>query len=1118
MRRSSVHPPVRRSAAWKAWTTIALISLAAGWAVSAAQRWRLEGAIHDSLQRAAEREAVGLLQATLTGTDMGAVEISGLFDPDIKTLALQTDVAQSRLLRPGETHLRAIAASMDGDEAFVVNRDKVIIAEWVRLANQQAIGLNLAHRGYVQQALQGRASIFTTLSSLQQQRVLYFAAPIHAGYQQAGDIIGVMVGRKLPDMLYPFLKSDRHQDALLLSPHGVVFAASRQEWEQSLVGPATDERARLLTATRRYAALFKDPSASRLLPFDPDAGPVIALEGRRLARAVVPIEWNDPDGPWRLVLLKDLDLAMSGERQLALAVVAAGLLAGGLALMRQFRASRDAGARQVAAIRARADQLREIFRLAPIGVAVILNRQTEFVNPALAAQLGVSLHGAWPDCAADAGSQALMNQVLAERRELHRAEVRLLDIERRPRDFLLSTMRIDYEGDKPALVLWLVDVTRRRQAAREATRAKEAAEAEAHAKSSFLVSMSHEIRTPMNVIIGMSDLALRTGMDARQRTYLEKANGAAISLLGLIDDLLDLSRMESGRLTLEAAPFDLVQVLDHMVNLIGLRAQDKGVELLLHLPGDVPTALIGDPARLGQVLVNLGNNAVKFTDEGEVIVRVERVAPALPPVGDAAETADDVTLRFSVRDSGIGLSEEACARLFSSFVQADTSTTRKYGGSGLGLAISRQLVERMGGSIGVDSRPGEGATFFFTVRLGLQSEAPAAAAAPVDFSRLRVLVVDDNRAAREILGALCEGFGMRVAYAVNGANAVQSVLEAQAAREPVDLVLMDWHMPVLDGLEAARLIVDGRLETPPAVLLVTAFGRDDALTAALAAFDPHHRPVQLNKPVTASTLLSAIATAKGHAYRPPPPAPRLRATTRQAMLRLAGARLLVVEDDPASQELAAELLRAAGLAVTLAGNGREALDRLATSPAGYDAVLLDCQMPVMDGYETTRQIRRNPAWRELPVIALTASAMLGDRERILAAGMNDHLPKPLNVERLFETLARWLAPAGPEAVADTATEASEMATAAATTARATAEAASPLETLLRDLTRLLQAGDAEAVEIASALLREIDARPPPAAQAQLLRRVAAATAGFAFDEALALLRWDGGAAAARTSR
>ncbi|WP_343640435.1 response regulator [Roseateles sp.] len=1086
-----------------AWTGIALAAIAAGIGVSATQSWLLERDHHRALRTAADREATALLQETRSGREMGAIEISGLLDPVVKSLALETDAQQARQHRPGEAQLAAIAAAMEGDEAFVINRDGLIVAEWVKRPEQQAIGLDLSYRPYVQQALQGQASIFTALSARLGQRAILFAAPIYAGYQQSSGMIGVMVGRKLPQMLDRIIKSPRHAGALLVSPHGVVFAASQPDWEMTLIGPVSAERARQLTQERRYATLFQDPAATRRLPFDPDAGPVAVIGGRRLAVAAANVEWNDPAGPWRLVLLDDLAGVVPARQQALAAALTAILVLAAAALSRLMAAQRRQSARHVAEIQARADQFRAIFNMAPIGVGLLLDGRVEFANPALASRLGMRLQDRWPDRAADDASRAVMAEVMAYRLERRHVDVRLIDTAGEPRDFLLSTMPLDYEGDKPALLLWLVDITRRRQAAREALRAKEAAEAEAHAKSSFLASMSHEIRTPMNVIIGMSDLALQTGMDARQRTYLEKVNDAAVSLLDLIDDILDFSRMESGRLTLEAVPFDLDQVLDHMVNLIALRAEDKGVELLLHLPQDVPTALIGDPVRLGQVLVNLGNNAVKFTEAGEVVVAVERVVSSA-----SSASPGQVELRFSVRDSGIGMSEEAAARLFASFVQADTSTSRKYGGSGLGLAISRQLVELMGGSIGVDSRPGQGSTFSFSVRLGLQPAAHAAQpAVPVDVSRLRVLVADDNDAARDILGALCAGFGMRVDRAANGASAVQCVLEAQAARDPYDLVLMDWQMPVLNGLEAARLIADGRLAAPPHVLLVTAFGRDETLTAALADFDPRDRPVQLNKPVTASTLLQAVAAASGHASQRPPSVPRRRTATRLAMMQLAGARLLVVEDDPGSQELAAELLRAAGLEVTLAGDGQQALDLLASTPQGFDAVLMDCQMPVMDGYETTRRIRREPAWRELPVIALTASAMSGDRERILAAGMNDHLPKPLNVERLFETLARWLVPRGPETAAQ-----------AASALLRPAEPAARLEALLRRLTRELHAGDAGALESAQALLMDLEVRPPPSARAVLLRRAAAAVARFQFDEALALLRWDGGAAAGRRAR
>ena len=1076
-----------------AWGVPALVALMVGVGVSAAQRWMVERELHASLQAAADREAVSLHQETITSKTMGAVELSGLVDPVVKALALETDAGKARAARPGEEHLSTVASSVDGDEAFVVNRAGVLIAEWVRRPEQQAIGLDLSHRAYVQQALKGRSSIFTALSARLGQRAVLFCAPIYAGYELSSGVTGIMVTRKLPDILDRFLATHRHDGALLLSPHGVVFAASRPEWQLALAGPATEGRAQHLMATRRYASEFKDPTRTRVLPFDPVDGAVVEVDGRRLAVASTPIEWNDPDGRWRLVLLSDLSSATTSRQRLCVTLISAALLFGAYALTRTMLAGRRQRAAKAALIQARADQFRTIIDMSPIGACVIVNGRVEVANSALTALLGASVQQSWPDRAADDATRDDLASLIAERRGVRNASVRLLDTAGQPRDLLLSSMPVDYEGDKPGVLIWLVDITRRREAAREALRAKEAAEDVARAKSSFLASMSHEIRTPMNVIVGMSDLALQTGLDSRQRNYLEKVHGAAVGLLDLIDDILDFSRIESGRLTLEQVPFELDHVLDHLVDLIGLRAEDKGVELLLDLPPDVPRALVGDPVRLGQVLVNLGNNAVKFTEAGEVVVAIERV------VAEGAEDRPgEVELRFSVRDSGIGLSEEACERLFRSFSQADTSTTRKYGGSGLGLAISKQLVEMMGGTISVRSRLGEGSTFSFTARLGVQAEAPARAAAPVNLSTLRVLVADDNAAARSILVGLCTGFGMRVDTAVNGADAVQAVLRAQSERAPFNLVLMDWQMPVLDGLEAARLIGDGRLASPPSVLLVTAFGRDETLASALADFDPRHRPVQLSKPVTASTLLSAIAEVTGPVVRPVRRGPRRRATSRLARGPLSGARLLVVEDDAVNQELAAELLRAAGLDVTLAANGQQALDLLARTPQGFDAVLMDCQMPVMDGYETTRRIRRDPAWRELPVIALTASAMRGDRERILAAGMSDHLPKPLNVDLLFETLGRWLAPHGAAAVPSTGADAPH------------GEPASPLDALLRRLARQLQASDAAAIDAATALQEELDRHPPPPARLALLRRVAAAAASFQFDEALALLRWDGG--------
>jgi signal transduction histidine kinase/CheY-like chemotaxis protein/ligand-binding sensor domain-containing protein len=530
----------------------------------------------------------------------------------------------------------------------------------------------------------------------------------------------------------------------------------------------------------------------------------------------------------------------------------------------------------------------------------------------------------------------------------------------------------------------------------ELARAQHAAEASTRAKSEFLANMSHEIRTPMNAILGMSYLALQTGLDARQRNYVDKVHRAAESLLEIINDILDFSKIEAGRLEIEDIPFKLGDVLDQLATLVGMRAEEKGLELLFALAPGLPTALVGDPSRLGQVLLNLSNNAVKFTERGDVTVAVV----------ERAREGQRVTLRFEVRDTGIGIAPEARARLFQPFTQADASTSRRYGGTGLGLAISRHLVERMGGEIGVDSEPGRGSCFHFSVSFGLQRQ-PAPAPADAELQGVRVLVVDDHPAARELLRTLATAFGLQAETAADGAAALEMVAQADAEDRPFRLLLLDWRMPGLDGIDCLERLghADGR-HAPPTVLMVTAFGRDEA-ERRMASRGLRVAGL-LPKPVTPSGLLDACLNALGL-----PRAGPSRNEQRQELLQarqagLAGARILLVEDNPINQELARDLLNRAGIVVSIAGDGQEALEILGRER--FDAVLMDCQMPVMDGYEATRALRRRPGLEDLPVIAMTANAMAGDRQKVLEAGMNDHVAKPIRVDDLFATLARWVHP------------------------------------------------------------------------------------------------------------
>ena len=551
---------------------------------------------------------------------------------------------------------------------------------------------------------------------------------------------------------------------------------------------------------------------------------------------------------------------------------------------------------------------------------------------------------------------------------------------------------LEDNGDLSSVVVMQEDITVQKQYERSLHEAMEAAKAANAAKSEFLANMSHEIRTPLNAVIGLAQLCIQTSLNPQQRDYLDKIASSAQSLLGIINDILDFSKIEANKLELEETNFGLDSVFKNVSTMLSIRALEKNIELLFDVPPSLPAQLVGDPLRLGQILTNLTNNAVKFTERGEVVIAVEELERA----------TDIIRLRFTVRDTGIGIPAEQLSQLFQSFTQVDSSTTRKYGGTGLGLAICKRLVEMMGGEIRIQSTVHQGTSFSFELSLRMASSRPASRQMIANCRNLRALIVDDNRTSCQILEQQLQALELQTEAVHSGEEALRRV-----GRGAFDLVLIDWRLGGgMDGIRTAKLIgSELELEKLPKILLVTAYGRDDLWPRAQQAGVSG----MLIKPIQKL----ALHTALNNLLQPNTDPDGTDSFQSNKMVepdlsKIRGSRILLVEDNELNQQLATELLRQRNFVVDVAPNGQEALNVLRRQ--SYDLVLMDVQMPVMDGYEATRFLRRLQQFKELPIIAMTANALHTDREQALEVGMSDHIPKPIELQLLLSKLLQWIPP------------------------------------------------------------------------------------------------------------
>jgi PAS domain S-box-containing protein len=645
------------------------------------------------------------------------------------------------------------------------------------------------------------------------------------------------------------------------------------------------------------------------------------------------------------------------------------------------------------------EELNVIFETAEFGILLLRNRTIVRANAAMDAIFGYESGGMIGQTTAswyvtDTDNQAMVaGYEKMWRGEMNNQEMPLYRKDRSSTFYARMCGRAIDRSDPARGTVWMIEnISIRKQQEVELKIARDKAQEAAQTKSDFLANMSHEIRTPMNAIIGLSNLVQKTELNPRQRDYVQKIHQSGKHLLGIINDILDFSKIEAGKLTIEKIDFSLQSVLDNVLTLVAEKAHAKGLELIFNIAADVPQRLVGDALRLSQILINYANNSVKFTDKGqiEIVLRIDE------------RKDDELQLYCAVRDTGIGLTPDQIKLMFQSFQQADSSTTRKYGGTGLGLSIAKKLAELMNGTVGVESVAGEGSTFWFTGWLGVSHQAPHYRNPVHNLRAKRILVIDDNEAASIVLVDLLEHMGLEVMAAASGEAALECIQQQAVVGKPFELLLIDWQLSGIDGVETARRIKE--LNIPLAhMVMVTGYDTDSLLPLAAAIGINQVLLKPVNPAKLAEALMSFYANdAQPHSLGLEPQGKSLL----ELVSSIAGSNILLVEDNEINQLVATELLAEGNVTVEVANNGKEALDMILARPTHWDVVLMDMQMPVMDGVTATIEVRKTISAEQLPIVAMTANAMVQDKEKCMAAGMQDFVTKPIDPDVLWETLLR----------------------------------------------------------------------------------------------------------------